>query len=98
MKTYWGGGAAPRILDFGLEGGEWSASRPGRFTPRGRAPGTHWIGGWMSSGARLEAVPGIELWNPDRPVLSLFAMLVMYMIMEVIKSKRMRLAGNVACK
>jgi hypothetical protein len=52
----------------------------------------------MSSGARLEAVPGIELWNPDRPVLSLFAMLVMYMIMEVIKSKRMRLAGNVACK
>jgi hypothetical protein len=28
-----------------LEGGEWSASRPGRFTPRERAPGTHWIGG-----------------------------------------------------
>jgi hypothetical protein len=26
-----------------LDGGEWSASRPGRFTPRERAPGTHWI-------------------------------------------------------
>jgi hypothetical protein len=27
-------------------GGEWSASRPGRFSPKERAPGTHWIGGW----------------------------------------------------
>jgi hypothetical protein len=24
-----------------LDGGEWSASRPGRFTPKERAPGTH---------------------------------------------------------
>jgi hypothetical protein len=30
-----------------LGGGEWSASRPGSFTPRERAPGTHWIGGWV---------------------------------------------------
>jgi hypothetical protein len=30
-----------------LGGGEWSDSRPGRFTPRDRAPGTHWIGGWV---------------------------------------------------
>jgi hypothetical protein len=29
-----------------LDGGEWSASRPGRFTPRERAHGTHRIGGW----------------------------------------------------
>jgi hypothetical protein len=29
-----------------LDGGEWSASRPDRFTPRKRASGTHWIGGW----------------------------------------------------
>jgi len=28
-----------------LHGGEWSASRLGRFTLRERAPGTHWIGG-----------------------------------------------------
>jgi len=28
-----------------LDGSEWSASR---FTPKERAPGTHWIGGWVS--------------------------------------------------
>jgi len=27
-----------------LDGGEWSASRPGRFNLRERAPGIHWIG------------------------------------------------------
>jgi len=32
---------------FLLDGGEWSASRPGRFTPKERTPGTHWIGGWV---------------------------------------------------
>jgi hypothetical protein len=34
----------------------WSASRPGRFTPRGKDPVTHYIGGWVSSSAGLEAV------------------------------------------
>jgi hypothetical protein len=29
-----------------LDGGEWSALLPGRFTPRESAPGTHGIGGW----------------------------------------------------
>jgi hypothetical protein len=30
-----------------LDGGEWSASRPGRaFIPGGRTPGTHCTGGW----------------------------------------------------
>jgi hypothetical protein len=33
-------------LILALVGGEWSTSRPGHFTPRERAPGTHWIGGW----------------------------------------------------
>jgi hypothetical protein len=28
-----------------LDGGEWSASRPGRFIPGERSPGIHWIGG-----------------------------------------------------
>jgi hypothetical protein len=28
---------------WALAGGEWSALRPGRFTPRERAPGTHEI-------------------------------------------------------
>jgi len=35
----------PIRYEAALEGGEWSASRPGRFTPMERAPGTHWIGG-----------------------------------------------------
>jgi hypothetical protein len=36
-------------LTSALDGGEWSASRPGRFTPRERAPIIHWIGGWAGS-------------------------------------------------
>jgi hypothetical protein len=43
-------------LTSALDGCEWSASRLGRFTPRERAPGTHWIGGWMGSRAILDAV------------------------------------------
>jgi hypothetical protein len=39
-----------------LDGGEWSASRPGRFTPRERAPVTHWIGVWVGPRAVLDAV------------------------------------------
>jgi hypothetical protein len=46
MKAYYGsGGIAPRFLSSTLHGGERSDSRPGRFNPRERAPGTHWIGG-----------------------------------------------------
>jgi len=37
-----------------LDGGEWSASR--RFTPRERAPGTHWIGGWVGPRAGLDTL------------------------------------------
>jgi hypothetical protein len=37
-----------------LIGGEWSTSRPGRFTPRERAPDTHWIGGWVDLRAGLD--------------------------------------------
>jgi hypothetical protein len=38
-----------------LDGGEWSASRPGRaFTPGERTPGTHWTGGWVGPRAGLD--------------------------------------------
>jgi hypothetical protein len=38
MKTYWGvEGLLQAFLASALVGGEWSASRPGRFTPRERA-------------------------------------------------------------
>jgi hypothetical protein len=48
MKAY--GGVAVWIhtfLTLALVEGEWSASRPGCFTLGERAPGTHWIGGWV---------------------------------------------------
>jgi hypothetical protein len=44
------------FLTSALDVGEWSASRPGRFTPRERASGTHWTGGWVDPRAGLEAV------------------------------------------
>jgi hypothetical protein len=39
-----------------LDGDEWSASRPGRFTPGEGAHGTHWLGGWVGSRAVLDTV------------------------------------------
>jgi hypothetical protein len=38
MKTYGG----VEVLDSALDGGEWSASRPDRFTSRERDPYTNW--------------------------------------------------------
>jgi hypothetical protein len=64
MKTYWGGGIDPCILE--LDGGGLSASRPGRFTPRERARGTHWIGGWVGSGAVLDMVVKRKILSPRR--------------------------------
>jgi hypothetical protein len=49
-----------------LDGGEWSASCPGLFTPRERAPGTHWIGGWVGPKAVLEAVVKRSIPSPRR--------------------------------
>jgi hypothetical protein len=66
------------FLTSALVGGEWSASRPGRFTPRVTAHGTHWIGGWMGPRAGLDDVekriilplPGLELRSLGRPACS----------------------------
>jgi hypothetical protein len=43
-------------LTSALDTGEWSASRPGRFTSGERAFGTHRIGGWVGPSAGLDAV------------------------------------------
>jgi hypothetical protein len=43
-------------MNSALDGGESSASRPGRFTPRERAPGTHCIGGRVGPRAVLDTV------------------------------------------
>jgi hypothetical protein len=57
MKTYWGVRVyLHAFLTLALDGGEWSASRHGRFTPGERAHGTHWIGGWVGPTAGLDAV------------------------------------------
>jgi hypothetical protein len=71
MKTYGGGGCIDPcvFLTPAPVGGEWSASRPGHFTPRERGPGIRWIGGWMGPRAGLDDVgkrkfltlPGLEL-------------------------------------
>jgi hypothetical protein len=63
-----------------LDGGEWSASRPGRALVRRKGPpGTKCTGGWVGPRAGLgtEArgnillpLPGIEPRPPNRPVRS----------------------------
>jgi hypothetical protein len=62
-------------LTLTLDGGELSASRPGRFTPREIAPGTHWIEDWVGPRAVLDMVakrkiPSLhkEL-NPRTPII-----------------------------
>jgi hypothetical protein len=64
MKVYWGSGG--HSLTSALDGGEWSASRPSRFTPRGRAPSTHLIGGWVGPRAVLDAVVKRKIPSPHR--------------------------------
>jgi hypothetical protein len=55
MKTYWRSELQLHaFLTSALDGGEWSASRPGRFTPTERATVTHWIRGWVSTRACLD--------------------------------------------
>jgi hypothetical protein len=49
-----------------LDGGEWLASRPERFTPRERAPGTQCTGGWMGPRAILDAVVKRKITIPRR--------------------------------
>jgi hypothetical protein len=49
-------GKALPSLTLALDEGEWSASCSCRFTPRERAPGSHWIGGWMSLRIGLNGV------------------------------------------
>jgi hypothetical protein len=58
--------SSTRSLTSALDGGEWSASRPGRFTPRERATDTRWIGGWVGPRAVLDAVVNRKIPSPRR--------------------------------
>jgi hypothetical protein len=56
MNTY--GGVEVKLQAFltsALDGGEWLASRPGRFDPGEMVRGTHWIGGWGGPQSRSES-------------------------------------------
>jgi hypothetical protein len=65
MKVYWKWRySSTHSLTSALDGGEWSASRPGRFTPRERAPGTHWLGGCVGPRAVLDAVVKRKILSP----------------------------------
>jgi hypothetical protein len=79
MKEY--GGADVQIhifLTSALAGGEWSASRPGRFTAEESAPGTHWIEGWAGlrpspddvEKRKFLTLPGLGLRPLGRPAHS----------------------------
>jgi hypothetical protein len=64
MKAYEGVDVKIHIfLISALAGGEWSASRPGRFTPGERALGTHWLGGWVDLRAGLDDVEKRKFWT-----------------------------------
>jgi hypothetical protein len=51
-------------LTLALDGSEWSASCPACFTPRKRAPVTHWIGGWVGPKAILDTVVKRKIPSP----------------------------------
>jgi hypothetical protein len=63
------------FLTSALVGDEWLASRLSRFNPLDKAPGTHWIGGWVGRTTGLDDVErrkmlpllGLELRPLGRP-------------------------------
>jgi hypothetical protein len=55
------------FLTSAFVGGQWSLSRPGRFTPGKISPVTHWMGGWLghkffwTTCRKLLTLPRLEL-------------------------------------
>jgi hypothetical protein len=66
MKAYGGVDVLNHVfLTSALVGGEWSASRPDRFTSGERAPGTYWKGSWVGSRAGLNDVEKRKFMTPQ---------------------------------
>jgi len=68
MKTY--GGMDVQLHAFlasALDVGEWSDSRTDRFTPRERAAGTRWIGGWVGHTTPTSLNLSSVFWRKEGP-------------------------------
>jgi hypothetical protein len=52
------------FLTLALVGGEWSASRSGRFTPAERTPGIHWMGDWVGPRTTLDDMEKTKILAP----------------------------------
>jgi hypothetical protein len=50
-------------MHLALDEGEWLASCPCHFTPRVRAPGTHWTAGCVGPRASLDMVSKEQILN-----------------------------------
>jgi hypothetical protein len=61
-----GGCIDPSLLTLAVDGGEWSASRPGRFTPGESASTTHWVGGCVGTRTSLGTVKKWKISCPYR--------------------------------
>jgi hypothetical protein len=80
MEAYGGRGgySSYSYLTSALEGGKWSASRPGGALPPRKGPpvSIHWIGGWVGPrvgldvGARRKILCLCRGSNPGRPARS----------------------------
>jgi len=46
---------------------------PGLFTSNERAPGIHWIGGWVGPGTILDVVVKRKIPNPDFSLISVMS-------------------------
>jgi hypothetical protein len=58
------GGIAPPFFILALDVGERSVSRPCRFNPSDRVPGTYWIGSCVGSRVELDAIDRTPVIQP----------------------------------
>jgi hypothetical protein len=88
-------------LTSALDGGEWLASRPGRFNSTEGSPSTHCIGGWVGPRAGLDSVlfpvlAGIR--TPDHPVLYHWAIPAPHFVVNSFyKSLCLRVLIDISC-